>query len=191
MNYYDLNASKFIESTLTIDMSLLYDKFTSYLKPGARILDVGCGPGRDVKAFNEMGFDCIGMEPSEELRRFAETYTGKKILSTIAQNISFHNEFDGIWACASLLHAERDELSLVFEKMHTALKSKGVIYVSFKLGNFSGVRTDGRYFVDMTSDLLKNILKNVPGLTFLEEWKTTDLRPENETEWLNVILIKE
>ncbi len=190
MNYYNLNASKFIESTINLDMSSLYDQFTKHLKPGAKILDLGCGPGRDVKSFNNMGYNCIGMEPSLELRSFAETYTGKLILPGTAQSLNFQNEFDGIWACASLLHVDKEELSVVLQKMTTALKSPGFIYLSFKHGTSSGVRADGRFFQDMNSDLLRSLLTNVTNLNINQEWITVDIRVDNSTDWFNVILIK-
>ncbi len=112
------------------------------------------------------------------------------ILACNAHTIDFQNEFDGIWACASLLHVERDDLSLAFEKMNTALKTNGLIYASFKLGNYAGVRPDGRYFLDLNSESLKRVLTNVPSLVIVEEWITQDLRPDNATECLNFILIK-
>ena len=112
------------------------------------------------------------------------------ILACNAQTINFQNEFVGIWACASLVHVERDNLSLAFEKMNAALKTNGVISASFKHGIFVGVRPDGNYFLDINSESLKRVLTNVPNLEIVEEWITQDLRPDNATEWLNVILVK-
>ena len=100
------------------------------------------------------------------------------------------NKYDGIWACSSILHLSLDDLVDVFKRMSKALKDKGIIYTSFKYGDFSGER-NGRYFTDMTENSFAKLIANVENLTVEEQWITADVRPQRGNEkWLNLILRK-
>lgn len=78
----------------------------------------------------------------------------------------------------------------VLEKMAIALKHRGIIYTSFKYGNFAGER-NGRYFTDMTEDSFAALMQNITLLGIEEQWITSDVRPgRGEEKWLNVILRK-
>lgn len=104
------------------------------------------------------------------------------------QEISYKNEFDGIWACASILHAEKAELPEILRKLRNALKPEGIVYVSFKYGDYEGAR-NGRYFIDLTEESMVRILSEVPGLNILETWITGDVREGRASElWLNMLL---
>lgn len=97
-------------------------------------------------------------------------------------------KYDGIWASASILHLNKAELSGVFEKMSRALKKTGIIYTSFKYGDFEGMR-NGRYFTDFTEELFAALLNNIPLLTIEKQWITGDARQGRENEkWYNIIL---
>lgn len=191
MKYYDLNSKVFIDNTLNVDMSSLYERFKNYIPSGGKILDLGCGPGRDVKAFIEMGFSCIGAEPSVKLREFALEYTASEILDLKAEDLSYKNEFDGVWSCASLLHVSKDQIVNVLNRIQEALKLNGAAYISFKYGDFSGERPDGRFFMDMTEQRFEKAVAEVSGLSIKEMWTTSDLRTENSTKWLNIIVQKD
>ena len=103
------------------------------------------------------------------------------------QDINFNNKFNGIWACASLLHIESNELSDVFNKCADALKENGIIYASFKYGNFKGIRVS-RYYLDLNEDVIKKYITSV-NLSLIEFKISNDIRCNN-TKWLNVILKK-
>jgi len=79
IRYYDENHDEFIESTLLADMSFHYEKFLSYIQSGSRILDAGCGTGRDAKSFISRGFEVSAFEGSKEMVMFASAYTGLKV----------------------------------------------------------------------------------------------------------------
>lgn len=131
-------------------------------------------------------------------------YTKKSKLETLVKQIidrtasneileSFHfdcvkEKYDGIWACSSILHLTKDELENVMNKMTTALKPNGIIYASFKYGNFSGER-NGRYFTDMTEETFKELIKKTDGAALEEQWITSDVRVgRGEEKWLNVLV---
>ena len=99
-------------------------------------------------------------------------------------------EYDGIWACASLLHVPSAGLPDIFRRMLTALKPGGIIYASFKYGTFEGDR-NGRRFTDFTEETFAAFLRHFPELTPEDQWISADVRPGRESEKrLNVILRK-
>lgn len=190
IEYYNSNAEGFYESTVNADMSAQYNLFEKYLGEGAHILDCGCGSGRDSKHFLDSGFEVTAIDGSEELCKKAREYTGLEIKHMYFQDLDFDNEFDGIWACASLLHVEKKELPVVLNKLAKALRDGGILYVSFKYGDFSGER-NGRFFTDLDDDSFKKLIAGIPTLTLKEKYISTDVRPGREDErWLNAIVTK-
>lgn len=190
INYYNLNAKKFIENTQNADMHLTQDKFLQLLPESASILDFGCGSGRDTKYFLEKGYQVAAIDGSAELCRLAGSFTGIKVKEMLFQELDEVGVYDGIWACSSILHLPKPELLPVIRKMCIALKDNGVIYTSFKYSNFEGER-NGRYFTDFTEDTFREFIKVIPELTVEEQWITLDVRPgRGEEKWLNLILRK-
>ena len=95
---------------------------------------------------------------------------------------------DGIFACASILHVPSKELPDIITRMKKAVKTGGILYISFKYGTFEGIR-NGRYFTDRTEESLQVILDEVGGLEIIRTGITGDARPGREDEkWLNVLL---
>ena len=190
INYYNLNAKKFIENTQNADMHLTQDKFLQLLPESASILDFGCGSGRDTKYFLEKGYQVVATDGSAELCRLASSFTGIKVKEMLFQELDEIGVYDGIWACSSILHLPKQELLPVIRKMCIALKDNGVIYTSFKYGDFEGER-NGRYFTDFTEDTFDKFIKVIQELMIEEEWITSDVRPgRGEEKWLNLILRK-
>lgn len=190
INYYNLNAKKFIENTQNADMHLTQDKFLQLLPESASILDFGCGSGRDTKYFLEKGYQVVATDGSAELCRLASSFTGIKVKEMLFQELDEIGVYDGIWACASILHLPKQELLPVIRKMCIALKDNGVIYTSFKYSNFEGER-NGRYFTDFTEDTFREFIKVIPELMIEDQWITLDVRPgRGEEKWLNLILQK-
>ena len=190
LNYYNQNATQFCENTISVEFTATQHRFLSHLPVAAHILDFGCGSGRDTKAFLDQGYHVEAIDGSEELCKLASRYTGIQVRHMLFQELSAVSEYDGIWACSSILHLSRDELLNVMHKMVTALKPGGIIYTSFKYGTFSGER-NGRYFTDMTEEAFADFMCKMDGLQIEEEWVTSDVRPGREEEkWLNLILRK-
>lgn len=190
IQYYQQNAEQFSRETRSVDFSQNQGKFMSKLKKNDTILDFGCGSGRDTKCFLEHGFQVEAIDGSEELCRLAGEFTGITVKHLLFQELAEKNKYDGIWACSSILHLPKQELIEVIQKMSLALKSKGIIYTSFKYGTFEGER-NGRYFTDMTEDSFEEILQTTKELQIEEQWITSDVRPGRGNEkWLNLILRK-
>ena len=190
INYYDINAKEFVEGTLNVDFKATQDKFINKLPAKGYILDFGCGSGRDTKYFLAKDFKVDAIDGSIELCKIASEYTNIKVRHMYFNELSIVNKYDGIWACSSILHLSLDDLVDVFKRMSKALKDEGIIYTSFKYGDFSGER-NGRYFTDMTEDSFAKLIANVENLKVEEQWITADVRPQRGNEkWLNLILRK-
>lgn len=189
LDYYNQNVTTFIADTISVDLKDTQNKFINAL-PGDKILDLGCGSGRDTKYFLEIGLKVTAVDGSEELCKRASDYLGIPVYHMLFQELDLEDEYNGIWACSSILHLPKDELRTVFYKMVTALKSSGIIYTSFKYGEFEGER-NGRYFTDFTIELFSEFIKNIPDLKIEEQWITEDVRPGRRDEkWLNLLLRK-
>lgn len=190
LDYYNQNADAFVASTVYVDFKETQDKFLHMLNAGDYILDFGCGSGRDTKYFLENGMKVDAMDGSEELCKIASEYTGSHVKRVLFQELNAHEKYDGIWACSSILHLPKNELKNVMGKMADAVKPRGIIYTSFKYGEFEGER-NGRYFTDFTLERFKEFIHDIEHLKLNEYWIAGDVRPgRGEEKWLNLILQK-
>ena len=189
MNYYDENAKEFFDGTVDADMSSHHMKFLGQMPENGSILDAGCGSGRDAKIFKDLGYEVSAIDGSEEMCKLASEFSGIDVKHMQFQEIDFANEFDGIWASASLLHVPSDELDLVLDNLKNSLKEDGIFYASFKYGDFEGER-NGRYFNDLTESTAKELFEK-NGFEVTETWITSDSRKGREDEkWTNIIVKK-
>ncbi|WP_180096828.1 MULTISPECIES: bifunctional 2-polyprenyl-6-hydroxyphenol methylase/3-demethylubiquinol 3-O-methyltransferase UbiG [unclassified Acinetobacter] len=189
IDYYNKHAEEFTASTFEVDMESLYQPFLAELPEGARILDVGCGSGRDTLAFKKKGYQVDAIDYSEELVKKASRITGIPIKLKSFYEVDDYEAYDGIWACASLLHCERTRLKEVIGKLLSALKPNGVIYISFKYGNGDREK-DGRQFTDLNEVQVKELLNQWDDVSQLKQWITIDQRPNRSEKWLNILLKK-
>lgn len=189
IDYYNTQADQFIETTFNVDMESLYRPFLENLPKKAFILDLGCGSGRDALAFKNKGYQVDAIDYSEKLVRKATELTGIKVRHQSFYDLSEIDRYDGVWACASLLHCERDCLNEVLERILQALKNHGLIYMSFKYGNQDREK-DGRYFTDLNEQQAQQLLDPLNNIELLKQWITVDKRPDRTEEWLNILLQK-
>lgn len=126
------------------------EKFRSYLKEKAKILDVGCGPGRDTKYFSDCDYDVIGIDfASAMLDEAKRRFPNCKFKLMDMRKLTFgHESFDGLWCCASLLHFRREELPDVLNSLKRVLKRDGILFVGIKKGE--GKREEWRTYPDGT-----------------------------------------
>lgn len=186
LDYYNKNAELFCTQTVNIDMESLYKYFLRYLPEQAKILDLGCGSGRDALAFKNKGYEVDAIDASIELVKKARELTGIQVKHQSFYDLDEDVVYDGIWACASLLHCERDRLTEVTKKIFNALKPNGVCYMSFKYGNLDRIK-DERSFTDLDEQQAQVLLNQLDGIESLEQWITVDKRPDRDEEWLNIL----
>ena len=190
LGYYEENAQKFSDATANVEFSAMQERFEAYLAPGAKILDFGCGSGRDAKRFIDDGFDVVATDGSPEMCKLAEKLIGRPVRNELFSELDEVAVYDGIWACSSILHLPKPELKCVLAKMERALKPGAIAYTSFKLGTFEGMR-NGRYFTDFTEPGFRDFLEAIPALDIEESWTSADVRPgRGEEKWLNLIVRK-
>lgn len=183
LRYYNNNAETYAEQTRYLDVSQLYTDFEECLCPGARILDLGCGSGRDSKYFLERGYDVTPVDGSAEMCRVASEYLGIPVQRKLFSELKYREEFDGIWACASLHHVPKEQIADIMSKVSRALKPQGVLYASFKYGDDERV-VDGRFF----SFYNETDLDWISDLGLIEYWITEYDRPKRPREkWLNTL----
>jgi SAM-dependent methyltransferase len=189
--YYELNAQAYFDATLHVDMSDLYDQFLHYIPPGGRILDAGSGSGRDTFAFLQKGYEVHSFDSSPALAELSTRLTGVPTQVIRFQEFESVLRYDGIWACASLLHVPTKELHDALARSLRALKPGGVLYVSVKHGSDERVADDGRIFIDLDKTGMRNLFAKFPDVTLQKIWITGgegSLRGRDN--WINAIALK-
>lgn len=186
LNYYNANAAAFFTNTVSVNMNSLHDRFLAQVSAGGLVLDAGCGSGRDAKAFSDRGFRISAFDASAELAALASAHLGAEVAIRTFAEVCEHSCYDGIWACASLLHLPTADIPGALKNLWHALKPGGAFYLSFKIGSGERVH-DGRHFTDVTEAELHQWISPLPGLESVEYWTTSDQRPGRSEHWLNAI----
>ena len=185
IDYYNNNADRYYWETVAVDLDKMRIKFASYLPAESRVIDLGCGSGRDVMAFGYMGHDAAGLDASAELVKLArERLEVKASVGDMSSWIA-SEPYDGIWCCASLIHLNDKEKDRFFRNLPRNLKKGGVIYISVKDGIETGVDEDGRYYSNCSEAELKEYLAGA-GCEILETVATEDAMGRRSFRWLNV-----
>lgn len=160
--FYAANAEHYATSTFNLDLGPEQRQFLASLPATApatcRILDAGCGSGRDALAFASQGYAVTAFDGSAELVQQAQARTGLPVLHLRFADMAFEQSFEGIWACASLLHLPDEQLDQALARIHRALVPKGAFYACFKVGTTQRVDGAGRYFNDFTRARLTDYL---------------------------------
>ena len=190
MNYYDENSAAFISQTLNVDLTKLYQKFLPHIPKAGKILDAGCGSGRDTKQFRELGYEVCAFDASSAMAEHAQSLTGIVIKRMVFSDVNWEAEFDGVWACASLLHEPPDRFTESVTRLVRALKPSGAMFISVKHGSGPKER-DGRYFCDYTEIEMQLALRGVKDISSTQYWITKDQRSDQgRPDWLNVLALK-
>lgn len=190
IEYYDQNAEEYVAATLNVDMSAIYTKFLRYIPSGGSILDAGCGSGRDAKYFLDQGYKVTAIDGSAEMAARTYQLTDIKVRHQHFDEINDKNAFDGIWACASVLHVRKAEMVSIINKLRSALTEGGTLYLSYKYGESEETRSN-RHFSNYTEQSFNRLLHDCNSLGIIDMWTTPDVRPNRQDEqWLNVLLSK-
>jgi SAM-dependent methyltransferase len=134
LSHYDQNAEAFWDGTKGHDVTRNYEAFLAPFPEDKKldILDLGCGPGRDVNYFQSLGHRPVGLDGSEVFCSMARRYTGCQILHQKFLSLELpRHAFDGIFANASLFHVPSQELPRVHYDLHSALRPGGVLFLTF------------------------------------------------------------
>lgn len=191
LDYYNKNSEEYFNSTLNVDMTNTYKEFLKLVPEGGKILDLGCGSGRDSMNFIKLGYEVIAVDGAKKLAKKASVLLGKEVIVSTFEELELKEKFHGIWACASLLHIKREDLKIVLNNLYNNLDDNGVFYMSFKYGEKEYVDDKNRYFNCFTDESIisfinENTKYNILGLYITED----KLGRVNEVKWLNLICNK-
>lgn len=189
ITYYNEHAKEFFAKTINADMSEIYAHFLKYLPANGSILDAGFGSGRDSYKFSEMGFKVTAIDASETICGLTQEFLKDKaeVFNLTFGQLAFQSQFDGIWACASLLHVPEKYLLDALQKLNAALKQDGVLYASWKYGDYERVDSE-RFFCDMNEARIKKIIELFPEMIAEGIWISHDVCDYDHRQWLNVII---
>ena len=188
IEYYNENANEYFNKTISAEMSPVYEHFMKFLRLGSYICDLGCGSGRDSKFFMSQGFSVMPIDGSINMCRLASDYLEKKVACLKFDEFEYENKFDAIWACSSLLHVPKSNLSSIITKLINAAKDNAVIYTCFKVGDSERIK-DGRFFADYNQIEVIKVISEHKSLQLLESWISDDVRDATEHyQWLNIIV---
>jgi SAM-dependent methyltransferase len=186
IEFYERHAHEYFERTVSADLSPIYDAFVKRVRPCGRVLDAGCGSGRDLKNLRGRGFDAIGIDASAALVALAAEYSGAESFKMRLEEINFKGSFDAVWACASLLHVPKVRIISVPSRLRIALVHGGILFASVQLGKGEMLSPDGRFFAYYQEDEISGLL-TASGFSVDTSWISEDTLPSRRPlHWLNI-----
>lgn len=190
-DYYEKNAAAYFEMTLRVDMTGIYDRFLGYVPEGGLILDAGSGSGRDTLAFLKRDYEVEAFDASAALCELSTRMTGIPARVLTFQEFERPPRYDGIWACASLLHVPKDELQDAVTRLIGALKPGGALYVSFKHGSGERISEDRRFYLDLDEATLRELFATFSDIELAEIWCSGGEGTQyGKDVWVNAIVLK-
>jgi cyclopropane fatty-acyl-phospholipid synthase-like methyltransferase len=190
IKYYNKNAKAYYNNTIQVNMLETANRFLSYIKDKGTIIDIGAGSGRDMKYFKDKGFMVEGIDASQDLCRLASEYSGCSVSCVKIQDWIPNKRYDGIWACASLVHLTDFEIEDFIRRLGELLEDNGVAYLSFKKGIPTGYDEKGRYFSDYPEEKVQRILKQSSIIELIDLWESEDKMDRDDFSWVNIFLRK-
>ena len=189
IGHYDNVADDYWHGTRNHDVCQNYEAFLEAIegKPPFDILDLGCGPGRDLQYFNSMGHAVMGLDGSEALVSIARLNSGCEVLQQnfLAMDLPEHR-FDGVFANASLFHVPSKELPRILLEVSTTLKSRGVLFCSNPRGNNEEGLGGSRYSCFFDLDTWRDYVIDAGFVEVQHYFRPTGL-PRHRQPWLATV----
>lgn len=187
-DYYNKNADQFIEQTFNLDVLEHIHAFSKKLPSGGKIVDVGCGSGRDTATFKSLGFEVVAFDGSEELARKASRKINHPIIHMKIEDMTWKEEFDGAWAMASLLHLKKKDIPFNIQKVMDSLKPEGTFYIALKAGQGEGCDEKGRNFSYYSKEEVTKLFNDVgySDIKFLESEDSL----KRDVVWISALITK-
>jgi SAM-dependent methyltransferase len=191
---YQLTAASFREGTWDHDVSQNRAALIEALPrtPG-KILDLGCGPGRDLVAFQSLGHDVTGLDATPAFVAMAKEVAKCPVWEQNFLNLDLpNNHFDGVFANASLIHVPTREMQRVLQDLQRALIDRGVLVMSMVRGNdegFSERPTGARYVAGWEYETLAPLLLAV-GFQIMDHYYRPPGMPIDQQSWLVMVAQK-
>lgn len=192
LEYYNKNAKTYFEQTINGNLQENYDRFLEKIPNKGYILDFGCGSGRDSKYFLEKGYQVKAIDGSIEMCKLASEYINQEVKCMKFDELEDENLYDGIWACASIIHVEKENLPNILQKMIKALKPNGSIYISIKKGSGYQIK-EGTYYNHVTLEEVTHLLEKLDMNTKIIDYFDTlsSVNRPDKPIWANFIIQKQ
>ncbi|MCX7084656.1 MAG: class I SAM-dependent methyltransferase [Methylococcales bacterium] len=191
IDHYNQNAEAFWDGTKDHDVTQNYEAFLSPFPNDKKldILDLGCGPGRDVYYFRSLGHRPVGLDGSDVFCAMARKYTGCQILCQKFLSLQLSKQaYDGIFANASLFHVPSQELPRILAELYVALRPGGILFLSNPRGNEEG--WSGQRYGHYMQFEFSNQLIEAAGYKVLNHYYRPSGKPIHEQPWLAIIAMK-
>ena len=191
LSHYDQHAEAFWNGTKDHDVIQNYEAFLAPFPKDKKldILDLGCGPGRDVSYFQSLGHRPVGLDGSAVFWDMARSYTGCEILQQKFLSLELPKQaYDGIFANASLFHVPSQELPRVLDDLYVALRPDGILFLSNPRGNNEGW-SGQRYGHYMQFDFSK-LFMEMAGFKVIDYYYRPIGKPNHEQPWLAIVAVK-
>jgi SAM-dependent methyltransferase len=189
IQYYEKNAERFWQGTRDHDVTQNYDSFLEALagKGPHKILDFGCGPGRDIAAFKNLGHDPVGLDGTLNFVNMAAKYTGCEVLHQDFTLLDLPPEtFDGVFANASLFHVPKDMINDVLETLFTTIITGGAMFASNPRGNDEESYSNGRYGAYYSENEWINLV-NSAGFLLIDQYYRPKGLPREQQHWFATV----
>ena len=189
IGHYDRMAEPYWIGTRDHDVSQNHEALLEAIKrePPYSILDLGCGPGRDLRYFDSLGHEAVGLEGSKELVEMARRHSGCEVLHQDFITLELpESRFDGVFANASLFHVPSQELPQVLRELHASLKPDGVLFCSNPRGNNEEGFSGDRYSCFFDFDTWRNYV-TAAGFIEVKHYYRPPGRPRHQQPWLATI----
>ncbi len=188
--YYEDNALTYIETTSKADLSYEYKLFLKYLPPSSHIMDLGCGSGRDSHYFLEHNYQVDALDSSKKFCQLVREKLAIRTINSRIQDWIPDVRYDGIWACASLLHLDPIDFDKFLQDLPLYLKANGALFASVKNGIQTGMSSDGRFYQNYSEEFIIETIKKYPGLSLQELWFSKDTLGRDDFRWMNFIILR-
>jgi len=183
LRFYADNAATYAQHR-TRPMGEKLQAFLATLSSGARILELGCGNGMDAEYMLAQGFGVDATDGTPELVTEARKRLGERARIMRFEELDADTEYDGVWACASLLHVPAADLSGILTRVYRALRPSGVFVASFKAGTGEGRDSMGRYYNYPSAEALKAAYRSAGWTDIALETKVGSGFDALPTQWL-------
>ena len=188
IDYYNNNAKNYFDFTINANMQLQYDSFLKFVKRTGKILDFGCGSGRDSLYFKNKGYDVTAIDGSEEMCKLAREYTGLDVKCMDFNDFHEVNSYDGIWACGSLSHIEKKDMLDMLKRLRDALMQDGHIFIAMKRGFGEEITQDGRFYSYLDFSDMEDLADKADLKSMMLYMSKSVNNPDEPKYWNNYIL---
>ena len=197
LNFYETESKNLSLRYENADVSEIQELLFKIFKKNSKLLEIGCGSGRDASFLTEKGFDVIAIDGSKnmiyEAKKNHPELSNKIFYKTLPHNLNFDVKFDGIYSIATLMHLSKYDLEKAILKIYDLLNPTGKFLVSVSLSrddiNKNGFDKNGRYFLILSFEEWISIFKNI-GFKILETKTNKDGLDRTGIEWLTMVAEK-